>query len=209
MAQKYKVFIDSGRIHFVESFNNEGNSTFIFHKDYETFIQAEDISNLNSDVVIFCENAKLDFRRFKAGFTFIKASGGIVKSKDKFLFIFRNGKWDLPKGKMEEGEKPKQTAIREIAEECSLSGHMIVDKICNTYHTYPMNGEQVLKKTSWFYLELENRDAHNEKPQLEEGITDLRWFAWNDLDQVRANTYDSILDVLNQFEKLLSFEEFG
>lgn len=163
---------------------------------------------LDQNIVVFCENAKYDFKQFKSNFTFIKAAGGIVKCKNKFLFIFRNGKWDLPKGKMDEGEKPKETALREIAEECSLTGHKVVGKICNTYHTYVMNEEHVLKKTSWFYLELENRDALNEKPQLEEGITDMRWLAWNELDEVRQNTYESILDVLNQFEKLMSFENF-
>ena len=42
----------------------------------------------------------------------IIAAGGIVQWNNKFLFIKRNGLWDIPKGKMEESESPDLTAIK-------------------------------------------------------------------------------------------------
>ena len=105
----------------------------------------------------------------------------------------------MPKGKIEIGEKPKQAAIREIQEECHISGHVIREKLCNTYHTYALNGQQMLKKTFWYHLTVEALDLNKLKPQLEEGITDLQWFSESEFDQVRANTFDSIQDVLDVF----------
>ena len=50
----------------------------------------------------------------------IKAAGGIVIKDDKILFINKNGRWDLPKGKMEHGVNKRNTAIIEISEETGL-----------------------------------------------------------------------------------------
>ena len=47
----------------------------------------------------------------------IKTAGGIVIRDDKILFIYKNGRWDLPKGKLEKGNSSRETAIIEISEE--------------------------------------------------------------------------------------------
>ncbi len=39
----------------------------------------------------------------------IKTAGGIVIKNEKILFIYKNGKWDLPKGKIDKGETIDQT----------------------------------------------------------------------------------------------------
>jgi ADP-ribose pyrophosphatase YjhB (NUDIX family) len=144
-------------------------------------------------------NAEKTFQALKDKFNFIKAAGGIVEHNRKHLFIKRLDKWDLPKGKIDAREKTKKAALREIEEECNVKNHTISYKICNTYHTYPLKGKYVLKKTSWYHftvLDLTNQEL---KPQTEEDITELRWFSWTELDEVRSNTYQSILDVLEEF----------
>lgn len=126
----------------------------------------------------------------------IKAAGGLVGNEgNQFLFIFRNGKWDLPKGKLDSGERTKDAAVREVEEECGIQISSIGNKICNTYHIYEMNKERILKKTSWYWMSAVNQNELT--PQIEEGITDVRWLAPGDLMMIRQNTYPLIRDLLN------------
>src|SRR5690606_18167317 len=85
-------------------------------------------------------------------FKLIKAAGGLVRKKEKFLMIYRFKKWDLPKGKKERGERYKETAVREVEEECNVSVKLD-RKICTTWHTYTMNKKPMLKKTRWYRSE--------------------------------------------------------
>lgn len=127
--------------------------------------------------------------------TVIEAAGGLVKNgKKDFLFIFRNGKWDLPKGKLEKGEKPKEGAVREVEEECGIAIDKCGKKIVNTYHVYTVKGEVVLKKTYWYKMKYKGKGKL--VPQIEEGITDVRWMGKNDIKLVAGNTFPSIMDVL-------------
>ena len=132
----------------------------------------------------------------KRSMQLIKAAGGLVKNEEeKYLFIFRNGKWDLPKGKIEEGEKTRLAAIREVEEECGIRIQKSGKKICNTYHIYEFNNERVLKKTSWYKMKTENQNELI--PQLEEGITDVRWLGSGDLMMVKQNTYPLVRDLIS------------
>jgi 8-oxo-dGTP pyrophosphatase MutT (NUDIX family) len=207
MAQKYKVFID-GKCLFITSveFSSDLPANCQIYNNAEEFLQRESVYSLQHASGIICDNPKSEFRKIKSEFTFIKASGGIVEFEGRFLFIRRLEKWDLPKGKMDAGEKPRETALREIAEECNLSGHSIAYKLLNTYHTYKQNGEHILKKTAWYHLNLMALPKEKLAPQQEEGITELRWFSWEELDEVRQNTYVSILDVLDELAKSQGLE---
>lgn len=146
--------------------------------------------------VMQATNAKRFFKQLKASTTFIKAAGGVVRNEEnKYLFIFRKGKWDLPKGKLDEREKTKKAAIREVEEECGIRVNKLDDKLCNTYHVYQENGLVVLKKTSWYKMVAENQSRLT--PQAEEDITEARWVAPADFDMVRSNTYPLIADVIS------------
>ena len=121
----------------------------------------------------------------------IEAAGGIVyNDRDELLMIFRNGKWDLPKGKLEKGETIRECAVREVEEECGVSGLKIIKEVQNTYHTYFDNEESILKKTYWFLMKTDY--SGNLKPQKNEGITKV---SWNDsiekLTRIK-NTYANI-----------------
>ncbi len=132
-------------------------------------------------------------------FTIIKAAGGLVLKDRKALFIYRFKRWDLPKGKLESGESPKDGAVREVEEECNIKVRL-EEKICNTWHTYKSNGKRILKKTSWYTMVC--IDDSKMKPQLEENIEDLRWMDIEQLRLILDNTYPSIAHVMDQYFNL-------
>ena len=111
------------------------------------------------------------------------------------LFIFRNGKWDLPKGKVEKGEKVDEAAIREVEEECGVSNVEILNTLPSTYHIYPYKGKNVLKRTYWYSMTC--NDSSKLIPQVEEGITEVKWISISALEPVKNNTFPSILYLLN------------
>ncbi len=162
-------------------------------KDYSSLHQS--IENVNQ---IISANPLKTMTYFFFGYAFIEAAGGIVQSENSFLFIKRNGLWDIPKGKMEKNETPEITAIREIQEECGITGELIIrKKIIDTYHTYQFKNKSFLKKTQWFYLDYFGDKST--KPQLEEGITEILWLPLNSFSIIESATYRSILDVLAEF----------
>lgn len=130
---------------------------------------------------------------------FIEAAGGMVRRGNAFLFIKRHGMWDIPKGKLEEGESPEIGAIREIEEECGLVAPRIVDHLINTWHTYETKkGKKVLKKTYWYLLD--EAEITQLVPQEEEGITEVGYFNLDKFGEIRSNTYLSIIDVMDTIE---------
>jgi ADP-ribose pyrophosphatase YjhB (NUDIX family) len=133
---------------------------------------------------------------FKQKFKVVKAAGGLVRKKDKFLMIYRMKKWDLPKGKKETGEKYKETAVREIGEECQVEVKL-GKKICTTWHTYTMNKNSMLKKTRWYEMDLV--DDSKMKPSLEEDIEELRWMTQKEVYHALENSYRSIRFVFEEF----------
>lgn len=136
-------------------------------------------------------------QEFWKKFTVLKAGGGAVWNDQKqLLFIHRRGKWDLPKGKLDEGETIEECAVREVEEETGLVNPTIVQPIITTYHTYRENGNHLLKESYWY--EMNVRGAQTLRPQEEEQITETTWLSPVDWQQVRANTFPSILDVLDR-----------
>lgn len=147
------------------------------------------------EVYFYYENEKLLLSTFSLSYKVIEAAGGLVKNKKgEYLFIFRNGKWDLPKGKIEKREGIKSAAIREVEEECGISKLKIVKEIESTYHVYHIEEKAILKRTYWFEMLCE--DESKLVPQTEEGITEVKWISKKDLQQVNDNTYDSIKEVM-------------
>lgn len=137
-------------------------------------------------------SADLDdlWERFQRQFKVIAAAGGMVKnSRGEVLFIFRHGTWDLPKGKIDQGESVEEAALREVIEECGFASLTLVRKLPSTYHIYTERESQILKVTHWFEMYSDDSDL---SPQTEEGITELRWIRPQDRGQVMANTYPNI-----------------
>lgn len=145
----------------------------------------------------------IDYPRLKAylrsKFSLVKAAGGLVRKKDKFLMIYRLKKWDLPKGKKEKGEKYRQTAVREVGEECNISVKA-GPKICTTWHTYTMNRKAMLKKTRWYVMDLV--DDAKMRPAANEDIEEIRWMNPKEVYHALEHSYKSIRYVFEQYYKI-------
>ena len=146
---------------------------------------------INNSPEIITEN----WESFCAAYKLIKAAGGLVyNNKNQLLMIFRNGKWDLPKGKLEVGENIEQCAIREVKEECGVSGLTITQQLQETYHTYEIKGKRILKRTYWF--EMSTNFKGNLMPQTEEGITKVVWVGKQDIAEKLENSFGNINELL-------------
>jgi 8-oxo-dGTP pyrophosphatase MutT (NUDIX family) len=197
MAQKYRIYINEKVILLTESEPKKAES---YEKiDGQTFdlkiIYTWIIKHHSRFFYIICDDAKAFLKSIIANITLIEAAGGLVKNDEgHYLFIYRNDKWDLPKGKIEKDEQVKTAAVREVEEECGIQVSKLGKKICKTYHAYINKGEVVLKKTHWYSMRY--KGIGKLKPQKEEGITDVRWFRKGHIDAILMNTFPSILDVL-------------
>lgn len=145
--------------------------------------------------IILHENFNKLKKEFFKHFKLVKACGGLVKNKaGEILLIFRRGKWDLPKGKLDDGETLQECALREVQEETGLMKIEIENEINTTYHTYVEFGKHILKESHWYsMLSKENESL---KPQLEEDITEIRWVKKQDLKKYLDNTFPTIISVL-------------
>lgn len=159
----------------------------------------ERILSLNkSKVYLIDDDLESMWEEFKQNLMIIEASGGIVKNdKDQVLFIFRNGVWDLPKGKIEDGERREEAALREVEEECGFRSVKLGKFIGATYHLYTEKGSEVLKVSYWYEMFSKQKDL---TPQLEEGITDLKWVELSNLDLILDNTYPNISLLLKMYK---------
>jgi 8-oxo-dGTP pyrophosphatase MutT (NUDIX family) len=199
MAQKYNIYINEKTLIVVSSLpNNLQNYQVIDVQEFDFEIFYHSLNNNPYAVfVILTSQPKNIFLKIQKSLRVIEAAGGLVRSnEDKYLFIKRNGLWDLPKGKLELGEKKKDAAVREVEEECGIEVKKLGKKLLKTYHIYELKGKIVLKISHWYKM----RALANQAlvPQLEEGITEVKWIGKEDWNLVRANTYPSIIDVLEK-----------
>jgi 8-oxo-dGTP pyrophosphatase MutT (NUDIX family) len=145
--------------------------------------------------IIFNENINKLKKQFFKHFKLVKTGGGLVKNKHgEILLIFRRGKWDLPKGKLDEGETLLECAVREVREETGLKKLEVGDEIKITYHTYVDFGKHILKESHWYNML--SKEKEEVTPQVEEDITEIRWVKKEDLKNYLDNTFPTIISVL-------------
>ena len=120
----------------------------------------------------------------------IAGGGKVYNDHNEVLFIYRNNKWDLPKGKAEGKETIDKTAIREVEEETGISGLRITKPLEVTYHIFKRNGRHKIKVTYWF----EMRTSYSGKliPQIKEGITKVQWLNDDQMSIAMNNSYANI-----------------
>ena len=198
----YKVFIDHKPIIFIEKELCIAESKQI---EFQALLDLKDnlkglMENVSitNPLYITCRNSEVEFKLFFKEYKKVRAAGGIVQRKKKFLVIKRNGMWDIPKGKIEKGESKKLAAVREIEEECGITGPVIEKFITKTYHIFNDKGRKAIKKTYWYYM---TYDGPKElKPQLLEGIKKAKWMTRDEMLAIRGRTYGSINELLDTFE---------
>ena len=178
------VFIDEFNIHSVKAMLHEMEAQQIhagvfLHDDVEAVLKS-----------------------FKKKLVLIKAAGGLVHTEeDELLLIFRRGKWDLPKGKLDNNEDMKACAVREIREETGLAEVEIEKDLLITYHTYHQEGKHILKESHWFLGKAKKQ--LNLIPEIEEDIEKCEWVPASQLAPYLENTHASILDVVKEGLKIL------
>lgn len=134
------------------------------------------------------------FKQICSEYRQINAGGGLVENeKGEYLLIFRNGVWDLPKGKQEPNEDIRSAALREVEEECGINELVMNELICITRHCYHQDNKFILKHTYWYKMVYTN--GHTPKPQREENIQETKWVKKAELKKYLANTYPSIQEV--------------
>ena len=152
--------------------------------------------------VFLLQDVEALLQAFKKQIRVITAGGGLVHTAaNTLLLIFRKGKWDLPKGKLDAGESVEAAALREVTEETGLTTLQLEQPITVTYHTYSEKGELILKESHWFLMKSPQQE--NLTPQLEEDIERCEWVNPANLDPYLANTHPSIIDVLKEGLNLL------
>jgi len=125
----------------------------------------------------------------------IQAGGGLVENeKGEVLFMYRRGKWDLPKGKLDPGENLADCAIREVKEETGIRNLELDRFLVVTEHNYQERGFAFIKKTHWWLMKANSNQTLT--PQAEEEITELKWIGKSGLPGVLNNTFPNIIDVL-------------
>jgi 8-oxo-(d)GTP phosphatase len=203
--------LDQGRVNHVIDASAEPitNAKLIHHiwiknasvKEIQLLLEILD-AKVPTDVlslVISIDNYEAIKKFLRERFKIVRAAGGLVRKKEKSLMIYRMKKWDLPKGKKEKNERYKQTAQREVEEECNISVK-VGTKICTTWHTYTMNKRAMLKKTRWYLMEL--TDDSKMKPQEQEDIEDLRWMSRKEVYHALEHSYKSISFVFERYYAL-------
>ncbi len=198
----YKVFIENIPFHVIDAKDFIPKDAIVIYLDQLESLKKPLFSLLYSPtfllpIYLVSSSPKETFFKLFEGYDFVEAAGGIVKRKDTFLFIKRNGFWDIPKGKLDENELPHIAAVREIEEECGILNPKIENELGVTYHTYTFKGRPTLKKTYWYGLTYDG--SKNLQGQLEEGITKVKWFKKEELGKIRKNTFASILEVMNLY----------
>ncbi len=133
----------------------------------------------------------------------IIAAGGLVSNnRNELLMIFRRGKWDLPKGKLDEGESIEACALREVEEETGITNIALGKLIAVTYHHYfdEWISEEVTKETHWFAMKI--LDDQKLIPQTTEGISEIKWVNETEMNECLQNTYQNIIDIIDKWKKL-------
>lgn len=202
-----KIFSGEKAIYLTDNLSDKlkersADDDVIFYDTHQTMNAVSLVENLKdgkkTEAIIAAKDFEAAKKELFNQFELIEAAGGVVQNDDKdILFIFRRGKWDLPKGKMEHGESEELCAEREIEEETGVKGLKLKKKIGETYHIYREKEIDLLKTSHWFYFLCPG--AQEPAPQEEEDITEAKWIKTKHIKEPMDNTYESIRDVMRAF----------
>ncbi|WP_291118397.1 NUDIX hydrolase [Flavobacterium sp. UBA6135] len=188
----YKVFVNDKPLFLTNEIQKE--------TDFQLFLlESIDIKELIIKIFknkvdkafLYHPDEKEILKKLKTKIPVEKAGGGLVYNQNnEVLFIFRNKKWDLPKGGIEKGEEIEDTAIREVEEETGVTGLKIIKKLPKTYHIFKRNGRYKLKITHWF--EMKSSHTGVMIPQANEGIEKAEWKNQAEIETALKNSYENI-----------------
>ena len=196
----YKVFVNDKPLFLTNEISKETNfQLFLLESVDIVQLIVKIFQNKIQKAYLYHPDEKEIMKTLKSKIPVSKAGGGLVYNKNgEVLFIFRGGKWDLPKGGTEKGEEIENTAMREVEEETGVNKLKITKKLQKTYHIFRRNGIYRLKITHWF----EMTSDYDGIPvgQIEEGIEKAVWLKPREMKGALKNSYENI--------KLLFEEEY-
>ena len=189
----YKVFFNQKPLiltNKIQDFSDTEPLLFIKYTSVTQIIKALK-SSKNSKVFLYHKDTDKLWKGFIKKFPIVEAAGGLVRRTDnKLLFIFRNNKWDLPKGGVEKKELIINAAKREVTEETGVSDIIVEKKISETYHIFKKGKRFRLKKTYWFKMSTTYMGKTN--PQTEEGIEKTKWVSNKNIEDILNDAFENI-----------------
>ncbi|MBY0485733.1 MAG: NUDIX domain-containing protein [Flavobacteriaceae bacterium] len=188
----YKVFVNDKPLFLTNEVAKETDfQLFLLESvDIEQLI-VKMFNNKISKAYLYYPDEKEILKKVKEKIPVKKAGGGLVYNKNRdVLFIFRNGKWDLPKGGCDKGEDIEACSVREVEEETGVDKLKITRKLQKTYHVFKRNGVYRLKITHWYEM-TSNYDGIL-VPQANEGIEKVAWLNPEEIKQALKNSYENI-----------------
>lgn len=205
MIQSYKIYLNHNQVILEDEAYWKFKNYIIRDKEqYIAFENEEQIKQLlliinekYQDYVFYIVAKNLEDLKqaFFNQFKLVIAGGGVTYSKSgDVLMILRNGFWDLPKGKIEPGENIMEGSEREVKEETGVKVKEVWQKIGCTYHTYNLHNKAILKETHWFSMR--GKSNSNLKPQIKEGIEEVRWVKDSEIDSLLEKSYPNIKDII-------------
>jgi 8-oxo-dGTP pyrophosphatase MutT (NUDIX family) len=198
----YKVFVNDKPLFLTNEISKETNfQIFLLESVDIVKLIVKIFQNKVQKAYLYHPDEKQIMKTLKSKIPVNKAGGGLVyNKKGEILFIFRGGKWDLPKGGIEKGEEIEVTAMREVEEETGVNKLTITKKLQKTYHVFKRNGVYKLKITHWF--EMTSDFEGTPVGQIDEGIEKAVWLKPNEIPETLKNSYENI-KLLFEEENLL------
>ena len=189
----YKVFFNQKPLiltNEIQDFSDNEPLLFIKYTSVAQIIKALK-SSKNRKVFLYHKDIEKLWKSFKKKFPVVEAAGGLVERTDnKLLFIFRNNKWDLPKGGVEKKELIIEAAQREVVEETGVSDLIVQKQLSETFHIFKKGKRFRLKKTYWF--KMSTSYMGKTKPQTEEGIKKTEWVSKEKIDEILNDAFENI-----------------
>ena len=195
----YKVFVNRLIINLTsdKEFLNDSKTYLLSSISIKEIIKK---LKIHDEVFLYYPDKKKLLKEFKEKLVTIKATGGIVTNKkNQILFIYRKGKWDLPKGKMEKNESKKESALREVIEETGVKKLKIINFFSTTFHLIKVKREYFLKETHWY--KMKTKYDGKLKPQKSEGIISAKWKTFDEALEIKKKTFRNIAIILTKYLK--------
>lgn len=204
-----KIYFDNKPLYLCDTIDGEiepyvhhDDAIFIDELDTHTvksMIHEMQLDKVHAGVFYHPDLAVLK-KAFYKKFTIVQAAGGLVQNEKKqILLIFRRGKWDLPKGKLDKGESLEACAVREVEEETGLTKVKLISPLIITYHTYHEGSKFVLKESHWYTMSVKGEQKL--VPQTDEGIAEIKWVSMKEAQAFFPESFPSVIDVIKEFDK--------
>lgn len=180
-----------------EDFDPLENEFSELHFLHEGDINFEE-NKLTGKIIVTGASVDQLFTRFISNKIIIEAAGGmVINSNDQLLMMLRRGQWDMPKGKLDDGESIEECALREVEEETGLATLLLEQKLQITYHTYKIGNQDVIKPSHWYLMKFSGTETP--VPQTEEDITEIRWVNKAEATELLALMFPSIREMVEKF----------